>query len=103
MVDTLNHPWLAALSNSMTVTTAAGGTDENEKAKLLQPGPIKWAGSRETNLDSGRGGAFFLTSLFIELIDPGGGVFVKSLANDSHFLTCGAHGSSGPRLKGVDL
>src|SRR5579864_221917 len=27
-----------------------------------------WAGSRETNPDSGRGGAFFLTSLFIELI-----------------------------------
>jgi hypothetical protein len=35
----------------------------------------KWAGSRETNLDSGRGRTFFLdipfyrTSLFIELID----------------------------------
>ena len=29
---------------------------------------VKWAGSRETNPDSGRGGAFFLTSLFIELI-----------------------------------
>ena len=29
----------------------------------------QWAGSPETNLDSGRGGAFFLTSLFIELID----------------------------------
>jgi hypothetical protein len=30
---------------------------------------LQWAGSRERNLPSGRGGAFFLTSLFIELID----------------------------------
>ena len=31
----------------------------------------QWAGSRETIFPaSGRGGAFFLTSLFIELIDP---------------------------------
>jgi hypothetical protein len=30
---------------------------------------LQWAGSRERNLASGRGGAFFLTSLFIELID----------------------------------
>ena len=34
-----------------------------EEAKL------QWAGSRETTSSSGRGGAFFLTSLFIELID----------------------------------
>ena len=32
---------------------------------------FQWAGSRETNLASGRGRTFFLTSLFIELIDPG--------------------------------
>ena len=31
---------------------------------------FQWAGSRETNLASGRGRTFFLTSLFIELIDP---------------------------------
>ncbi len=32
---------------------------------------LQWAGSRETNLASGRGRTFFLTSLFIELIEPG--------------------------------
>src|SRR6266700_1156048 len=32
---------------------------------------LQWAGSRETNLASGRGRTFFLTSLFIELIDHG--------------------------------
>ena len=32
---------------------------------------LQWAGSRETNLASGRGRTFFLTSLFIELIDAG--------------------------------
>jgi hypothetical protein len=31
---------------------------------------LQWAGSQERNLASGRGGAFFLTSLFIEVIDP---------------------------------
>src|SRR6266436_7987299 len=31
---------------------------------------LQWAGSRERISPSGRGGAFFLTSLFIELIDP---------------------------------
>jgi hypothetical protein len=30
---------------------------------------LQWAGSRERNLASGRGQTFFLTSLFIELID----------------------------------
>ena len=30
---------------------------------------LQWAGSRERNLASGRGRTFFLTSLFIELID----------------------------------
>jgi len=30
---------------------------------------LQWAGSRETLSLSGRGRAFFLTSLFIELID----------------------------------
>ena len=33
---------------------------------------LQWAGSRERNLASGRGRTFFLTSLFIELIDQGG-------------------------------
>jgi hypothetical protein len=31
---------------------------------------LQWAGSRERISVSGRGGAFFLTSFFIELIDP---------------------------------
>jgi hypothetical protein len=35
---------------------------------------LRWAGSRENNLASGRGGAFFLTFLSIELIDLGGGI-----------------------------
>jgi hypothetical protein len=30
---------------------------------------LQWAGSREKISPSGRGGVFFLTSLFIELID----------------------------------
>jgi hypothetical protein len=30
---------------------------------------LQWAGSRERNLASGRGGTFFLTSLFIERFD----------------------------------
>ena len=30
---------------------------------------LQWAGSREKNLASGRGRTFFLTSLFIELIE----------------------------------
>src|ERR1700688_1041375 len=34
---------------------------------------LQWAGSRERNLGSGRGRLFFLTSLFIELIDPANG------------------------------
>jgi len=33
---------------------------------------LQWAGSRETNLASGRGRTFFLTSLFIELIEKFG-------------------------------
>ena len=36
---------------------------------------LQWAGSREKNLASGQGRTFFLTSLFIELIDPFAGVF----------------------------
>jgi hypothetical protein len=51
---------------------------ENQKPNLYTAKPMengRWAGSRETNLDSGRSGTFFLdipfyrTSLFIELID----------------------------------
>jgi hypothetical protein len=36
---------------------------------------LQWAGSRERNLASGRGGTFFLTSLFIERFDPATGDF----------------------------
>ncbi len=45
---------------------------------------LQWAGSRERNLASGRGRTFFLTSLFIELIDP---QRVLAPGNDSYPTT----------------
>jgi hypothetical protein len=39
---------------------------------------VRWAGPRETSLDSGRGGAFFVTSLFIELIEDNARLRVRS-------------------------
>jgi hypothetical protein len=74
------EPWLTAsehsglprLSNSMTLPPSAGNLMRMDNTKLHQGNELQWAGSRERNLDSGRGGAFFLTSLFIELIDPVG-------------------------------
>ena len=46
----------------------------DNQANFFRGMNLQWAGSRERNLASGRGGAFFLTSLFIELIDPAGRV-----------------------------
>src|SRR5207253_2366784 len=65
------QPLLACRSHKLDgVVTGSRETYENQKAK---PPPSeadgKWAGSRETNLDSGRGRTFVLTSPFIELID----------------------------------
>src|SRR5437899_6919012 len=45
-------------------------TRMDHKPNIFRGNPTQWAGSRE-RISSGRGGAFFLTSLFIELIDPG--------------------------------
>jgi len=41
---------------------------------------LQWAGSRERNLASGRGRTFFLTSLFIELIDFGNPEIIQKRA-----------------------
>ena len=61
---------LAALSNSMASSPSAEKLKTmDNKPNLAREVKLQWAGSRETNLDSGRGGTFFLTSLFIELID----------------------------------
>jgi hypothetical protein len=41
----------------------------DNKPNLFREAKLQWAGSREINLGSGRGRTFFLTSLFIELIE----------------------------------
>ena len=62
---------LAALSNSMASSPSAEKlTRMDNKPNFSREVKLQWAGSRERNLASGRGGTFFLTSLFIELIDP---------------------------------
>jgi hypothetical protein len=38
----------------------------DKKPNFSREVKLQWAGSRERNLASGRGGTFFLTSLFIE-------------------------------------
>ncbi|MGO9434766.1 MAG: hypothetical protein ACLP00_10825, partial [Terracidiphilus sp.] len=43
-------------------------TRMEQQAKPLQGNETEWAGSRERFSSSRQGGAFFLTSLFIELI-----------------------------------
>jgi len=40
----------------------------DNKPNFYREAKLQWAGSRERISASGRGGAFFLTSLFIELI-----------------------------------
>jgi hypothetical protein len=62
---------LAALSNSMASSPSAEKlTRMDNKPNLSTEVKVQWAGSRERNLASGRGGTFFLTSLFIERFDP---------------------------------
>jgi hypothetical protein len=39
------------------------------KPNFFREVKLQWAGSRDRNLGSGRGRTFFLTSLFIELIE----------------------------------
>jgi hypothetical protein len=43
--------------------------EHGSRPSLSREADLQWAGSRETNLASGRGRTFFLTSLFIELIE----------------------------------
>jgi hypothetical protein len=60
MVDTLNHHWLAALSNPMALPPLAEKLMTIKRQNRSSEADGKWAGSRETNLDSGRGRTFFL-------------------------------------------
>jgi hypothetical protein len=69
MVDTLNHHWLAALSNPMALPPLAEKLMRIKRQHRSSEADGKWAGSPETNLDSGRGRTFFWTSPFIELIE----------------------------------
>src|ERR1700730_14687507 len=72
------EPWLpvstsllAALSKLDGMVTISRETHENEQqANLLQGSETTVGWISRNSLHSGRGGAFFLTSLFIELIDP---------------------------------
>ena len=52
------------------VTISRKLTRMGNKPNFSREAKLQWAGSRETNLASGRGRTFFLTSLFIELFDP---------------------------------
>jgi hypothetical protein len=66
---------LAALSNSMAPSPSAGKlTRMDNKPNFSREVILQWAGSRERNLASGRGEAFFLTSLFIERFELQSGV-----------------------------
>src|SRR6266404_9635578 len=74
------EPWLT-LNTSLAcrsfeldgIATLRGGNfmSMGNRPSFSREAELQWAGSRERNLVSGRGGAFFLTSLFIELIDRG--------------------------------
>jgi hypothetical protein len=44
-------------------------TSMDNKRNFSREVKLQWAGSLEKEISPGRGGAFFLTSLFIELID----------------------------------
>jgi len=62
---------LAALSQLDSMSPSAEKlTRMDNKPNFSREVKLQWAGSRETTSTSGRGGTFFLTSLFIELIDP---------------------------------
>ena len=61
---------LAALLNSTAASPSAEKLPRmDNKPNFSREVKFQWAGSRERNLASGRGGAFFLTSLFIERFD----------------------------------
>jgi hypothetical protein len=62
---------LVALSNSMASSPSAEKlTRMDNKPNFSREVKLQWAGCRETISLSGQSGAFFLTFLFIELIDP---------------------------------
>jgi hypothetical protein len=61
---------LVALSNSMASSPSAEKlTRMDNKPNFSREVKLQWAGCRETISLSGQSGAFFLTFLFIELID----------------------------------
>jgi len=63
---------LVALSNSMASSPSAEKlTRMDNKPNFSREVKLQWAGCRETISLSGQSGAFFLTFLFIELIDLG--------------------------------
>jgi len=62
---------LAALSQLDSMSPSAEKlTRMDNKPNFSREVKLQWAGSRETTSTSGRGGTFFLTSLFIELKIP---------------------------------
>jgi hypothetical protein len=83
MVDTQIPASLALFHDSIGVVTTAkmnlagmaNKPEQNLSHKSRGTLTEKWAGSRDKIFSpSGRGGAFFLTSLFIELIDALSGI-----------------------------
>src|ERR1035438_8174887 len=82
MVDTQIPASLALFHDSIGVVTTGRLTSQEWQTNQSKTSPAhrgdtlteKWAGSRYKIFSpSGRGEAFFLTSLFIELIDPAAG------------------------------
>ena len=61
---------------------------------------LQWAGSREEGSPFGQGGAFFLTSLFIELIENCPSGSISEMAMLRHFHTIYQKWSSEPVLDG---
>src|SRR5260370_13332037 len=49
---------------------------------------VKWAGSRDKIFSPGRGRTFFLTSLFIELIEALFGLFPRSMSDNAWLQQC---------------
>jgi hypothetical protein len=70
MVDAQSTVSLVALSNSIVLATINTDLARMEKTNFSRGTELQWAGSRESSSFSARGGAFFLTSLFIELKMP---------------------------------
>jgi hypothetical protein len=72
---------LVALSNSMASSPSAEKlTRMDNKPNFSREVKLQWAGCRETISLSGQSGAFFLTFLFIELIDRRSGIVVGVIA-----------------------